>query len=91
MTDVILRFIAFDIQALYEFFLEIPNIPRNLSLNTAMYYKSSVAPNEGRNNWCHFELRDFDFETFRDFFRLRDQKTSGAKARWHSLEGRPCL
>ena len=49
----------------------------------------SVAPNEGRNNWCHFLLRDFDFETFRDFFRLRDQKTSGAKARWHSLEGRP--
>ena len=25
-------------------------------------------------------LRDFDFETFRDFFRLRDQKTSGAMA-----------
>ena len=50
----------------------------------------SVAPNEGRNNWCHFELRDFDLETFRDFFILRDQKTSGAKARWHSLEGRPC-
>ena len=49
----------------------------------------SVAPNEGRNNWCHFELRDFDLETFRDFFILRDQKTSGAKARWHSLEGRP--
>ena len=49
-----------------------------------------MAPNEGRNNWCHFELRDFDFETFRDFFRLQDQKTSGAKARWHSLEGRPC-
>ena len=54
---------------------------------------SSLAPNEGRNNWCHFEQRDFDFEifeTFLDFFRLRDQKTSGAKARWHSLEGRPC-
>ena len=50
-----------------------------------------MAPNEGRNNWCHFELRDFDFETFRDFFRLQDQKTSGAKARWHSLEGRPAL
>ena len=26
-----------------------------------------VAPNEVRNNWCHFELRDFDFETFLDF------------------------
>ena len=50
-----------------------------------------VAPNEVRNNWCHFELRDFDSETFRDFFRLPDQKTSGAKARWHSLEGRPCI
>ena len=50
-----------------------------------------MAPNEGRNNWCHFELRDFDFETFGDFFRLQDQKTSGAKARWHSLEGRPCI
>ena len=47
------------------------------------------APNEGTNNWCHFLLRGFDFETFRDFFRLRDQKTSGAKARWHSPEGRP--
>ena len=31
-----------------------------------------VAPNEVRNNWCHFELGDFDFEIFRDFFRLRD-------------------
>ena len=40
----------------------------------------ALAPNEGRNNWCHFELQDFDFETFRDFFRLRDQKTSGAMA-----------
>ena len=39
-----------------------------------------MAPNEGRNNWCHSRLRDFDFETFRDFFRLRDQKTSGAMA-----------
>ena len=27
-----------------------------------------LAPNEGRNNWCHLRLRDFDFETFRDFF-----------------------
>ena len=27
----------------------------------------AVAPNEVRNNWCHFELRDFDFETFLDF------------------------
>ena len=25
-------------------------------------------------------LQDFDFETFREFFRLRDQKTSGAMA-----------
>ena len=25
-------------------------------------------------------LQDFDFEAFRDFFRLRDQKTSGAMA-----------
>ena len=41
---------------------------------------NSLAPNEGRNNWCHSRLRDFDFETFRDFFILRDQKTSGAMA-----------
>ena len=39
-----------------------------------------MPPNEGRNNWCHSRLQDFDFETFRDFFRLRDQKTSGAMA-----------
>ena len=39
-----------------------------------------MAPNEGRNNWCHSRLRDFDFETFRDFFILWDQKTSGAMA-----------
>ena len=39
-----------------------------------------MAPNDSRINWCHFELQDFDFETFRDFFRLRDQKTSGAMA-----------
>ena len=39
-----------------------------------------LAPNEGRNNWCHSRLRDFDFETFRDFFILRDEKTSGAMA-----------
>ena len=38
-----------------------------------------LAPNEGRN-WCHLRLRDFDFETYRDFFRLQDQKTSGAMA-----------
>ena len=38
---------------------------------------SSSAPNEGRNNWCHL---NFDFETFRDFFRLRDQKTGSASA-----------
>ena len=38
----------------------------------------SLAPNEGRNNWCRSRLRDFDFETFPDFFILRDQKTSGA-------------
>ena len=31
----------------------------------------SSAPNECRNNWCHFLLRDFHFMTF------RDQKTSG--------------
>ena len=42
--------------------------------------KSSLAPNKGSNNWCHSRLRDFDFETFRDYFRLRDQKTSGAMA-----------
>ena len=50
-----------------------------------------MAPNEGRNNWCHSRLRDFEFETFQDFFRLRDQKSSSAKARWHCLEGRPCI
>ena len=49
----------------------------------------ALAPNDGRNNWCTLRLRDFDFETFRDFFRLRDQKSSSAKARWHCLEGRP--
>ena len=38
----------------------------------------ALAPNKGRNNWCHSRLRDFDLETFRDFFILRDQKTSGA-------------
>ena len=53
--------------------------------------KSSLAPNEGRNNWCTSRLQDFDFETFRDFFRLWDQKSSSAKARWHCLEGRPCI
>ena len=51
----------------------------------------TLAPNDGRNNWCTLRLRDFDFETFRDFFRLRDQKSSSAKARWHYLEGRPWL
>ena len=51
----------------------------------------TLAPNDGRNNWCTLRLRDFDFETFRDFFRLRDQKSSSAKARWHYLEGRPCI
>ena len=39
-----------------------------------------MAPNDGRNNWCHSRVRDFDFKTFRDFFKLRDQKTSGAMA-----------
>ena len=43
-------------------------------------YTLASAPNEGRNNWCLSRLRDFDFETFRDFFILRDQKTSGAMA-----------
>ena len=28
---------------------------------------SALAPNEGRNNWCHLRLQDFDFETFLDF------------------------
>ena len=48
-----------------------------------LYYTCiySLAPNKGRNNWCTSKLRDFDFETFRDFFRLRDQKSSSAKAR----------
>ena len=50
-----------------------------------------MAPNEGRNNWCDLRLQDFDFETFRDFFRLRDKKSSSAKACWHCLEGRPCI
>ena len=48
--------------------------------NNANRIEFSLAPNEGRNNWCHSKLRDFDFETFRDFFILRDQKTSGAMA-----------
>ena len=41
-------------------------------------FKLPSAPNEGRNNWCHLRLQDFDFETFRDFFRLRDQKSGSA-------------
>ena len=48
--------------------------------NNANRIEFSLAPNEGRNNWCHSKLRDFDFKTFRDFFILRDQKTSGAMA-----------
>ena len=35
----------------------------------------SLAPNEGRNNWCHSRLRDFDFETFRDFFKKKNVYT----------------
>ena len=43
-------------------------------------FKLPSAPNEGRNNWCHLRLRDFDFETFRDFFRLQDQKSGSTSA-----------
>ena len=44
------------------------------------YSVYSLAPNEGRNNGCHLRLWDIDFETFRDFFILRDQKSGSASA-----------
>ena len=41
-----------------------------------MHWRQTMVETTGAT----LRLQDFDFKTFRDFFRLRDQKTSGAMA-----------
>ena len=47
--------------------------------------KYTLAPNEGRNNWCHSRLRDFDFETFETFLDFETKKQVVPWHQWHHL------
>ena len=65
-----------------------PTIPQKKS---QYHFTYSLAPNEGRNNWCHSRLWDFDFETFETFLDFETKKQVVPWHQWHHPVRRHCI